>query len=570
MPAMQFEGMDILRNYQANHTTAAEITTGLISSEPLMPVEVDNVPVADVRGFTVGSHPPSFSAGHQIFKATGILMAANVISKLLGFGREILIAKSFGVSAQVDGFFVALALPDLIGAGFGGAIGVALVPGIVASLETGKSTRKRFLRYCLISTLLLGTIMLSVLLFNAKFLVALIAPGLNGVGLVVAVKVTKLFSLVTLGMLLFNVFGAMLQAFGKFAITAGAQVLFNGVTILALLLFAHRYGIAALAYGWTTAIGVAVALLGLSIIRRLAGGPADEVRFSEVSSVFWKAMQIVVVLSMPVAFFSVTRAFASNVGAGSVAVLGYVQRLFNVPADVVFSAVALGSYPSLARLSSDGHEQTMASTVDRLCRAIVLFSTLIATVEIASSRAIVSLVFQRGAFDFKATEATSAVLVMFIPALAALGVVTLVGRVFMSRQDPLRSLKPLLCGLALNVLASWLLVRKMELVGLAMASTISWFATAAMMIVLFRKHNHSFALGAFAIFFAKVAFIASISLVVARFAPGPGIVGLILRSSVISAFFTAGIWLFLPSERELLRSSVRHAQARLSLAFTSS
>ena len=69
---------------------------------------------------------------HGLLSATSLLVAANAASKLMGFAREVLTARAYGVSAQVDAFLVSLSVPDLVGSALGAAMAAALIPRLAA------------------------------------------------------------------------------------------------------------------------------------------------------------------------------------------------------------------------------------------------------------------------------------------------------------------------------------------------------------------------------------------------------------------------------------------------------
>src|SRR5258707_11853911 len=80
-----------------------------------------------------------------LLSATGLLIAANAASKLMGFTREILTARAYGVSAQVDAFLVALSVPDLVGSALGAAMAATLIPRL-ADLGTAPGQAQQYAR----------------------------------------------------------------------------------------------------------------------------------------------------------------------------------------------------------------------------------------------------------------------------------------------------------------------------------------------------------------------------------------------------------------------------------------
>jgi len=121
----------------------------------------------------------------------------------------------------------------------------------------------------------------------------------------------------------------------------------------------------------------------------------------------WKSFFLT---SIPSLVYVIARAIAARLQEGSVATLGYAQRLFQLPVEVVIMGVLLGTYPMLSKMSCQGNKRQLAVSVDELGRTLLLVSTLIASLMMVLSRDLVEVVFQRGAFDSHASLATSAVL----------------------------------------------------------------------------------------------------------------------------------------------------------------
>src|SRR3954467_555540 len=127
---------------------------------------------------------------NNIVKAVGLVTIVTVIGKLLGFGRESVIAAFFGASAQSDVYFVAAVIPTLLFAAISMAITTGLVPIYIEERNKDKAEASRMMSALSTFLLVLSVIFIALCMLFAPWLTKLFAPGFTGAQLDLAVDLT--------------------------------------------------------------------------------------------------------------------------------------------------------------------------------------------------------------------------------------------------------------------------------------------------------------------------------------------------------------------------------------------
>ncbi|MBM3315572.1 hypothetical protein FJY71_07015, partial [candidate division WOR-3 bacterium] len=240
------------------------------------------------------------------------------------------------------------------------------------------------------------------------------------------------------------------------------------VAIACLLLLARRLGIVGLAAGWTLGHVAALAVVLLPLVRagrRLLTRLSDAGtgRFLRLAA---PAMLLAAVQPLNIA---IGRAFASSLPAGSIAMLGYADRLFMLPTYILLASLTPVLLTKSSELSAAGRTVELRRHFSRLLAVLALTLIPVTLALVPLSEPLVRLIYQRGAFTAAAAQATARALACFglglFPAAAA-GVLAVA---FRGRKDMATPLAAMLCGTAANAGAALLLVGPMGIAGLALA-----------------------------------------------------------------------------------------------------
>jgi putative peptidoglycan lipid II flippase len=405
-------------------------------------------------------------------------------SRLLGFTRDAMVAALLGAGPVADAFLVAFQLVNVVRRLLAeGALNNALVPAWLAVRETkGAAAASAFAGRVLgtISTaLILITVAACVLM---SVIIAALAPGFAEATQDLAVDYARLM----LPYLAFagpaTVTMALLNAQGRFALTAFAPLLFNGALIAVMVLVFLKGGDvldAALALAAT--IGLAGLLQLLILILRSRGNhlatPLRVSLDSEMRGFLAKAVPGMVAGAGPQLLIVAGAVIASG-SPSAVSWLYFANRLIELPLGIVGVAVGAVLVPELARAVHTGDSRATAHAQSRgleLAIGLALPATLGL---MALSTPVVQLLFQHGAFSSSDTAGTSSALVWLALGLPAQVLIKALSPAFFARGDTATPLWATLKGLAVAIALAIVLGRLFDIRGIAAAIAFGAWSSA--------------------------------------------------------------------------------------------
>ncbi|NJD68515.1 MAG: murein biosynthesis integral membrane protein MurJ [candidate division NC10 bacterium] len=430
----------------------------------------------------------------KIARAAGVVSAATLLSRILGFVRDLIIARAFGAGTATDAFFAAFRLPNMLRELLGeGALSAAFIPVFTESFRTRGREGAWRLAWTVLSMLtLLLLAVSSVGIVFAPWLIRLIAPGFHAIPsqLDLAVYLTRVMFPYILLIGVAALFMAILNSQGHFATPALSPSVLNVAMIgCALFLTPHMDPpIVALAIG--VLIGGGGQLL-IQIPAILSGSRG--VRWS--LDVGDPAVGRIARLMTPgIAGLAVTQLnvfigtlLASLMGEGGISILYYAFRLIQLPIGLFGVAIATAAFPAMARQAASRSLREVGATVAYAIR-LVLFVTLPSMVGLMVFRVqIIQILFERGAFDRTVTLATADVLLFYAFGLGAYVSNRILVPAFYSLQDTATPVKIGMAAVVANIVASLLLMRPLGLAGLALATTLSSFVNLGLLLVCLQR-----------------------------------------------------------------------------------
>ncbi len=357
----------------------------------------------------------------------GLVATGNVLSRLLGFVREPVIAAVFGATARADAFEIASRVPNtLLEVAIGGAVAAVLVP-LLAGLSDPAAAARLFANVAIVTTLVLGGLV-AVGVLLAGPIVELLAPDLPAEAKPLAAAMLRFTLPAALLLGLSAVVSARLLAAERFLGPAFSVSSLNAVLVVSILALTPLLGPVAVAVGYLLGAGahLLVQLPGLLRIDPLGGRPAP-----------WRDPNLrrAIVLYLPVlagllvtqVVIMVDTRLASSTGEGSLAMMRFAARLQQFPLGAVVAAVALVLLPGLSRTAPAKFADLPAATeFARLlwsaARALAVGITPLALILILASEPVVRVVFARGQFLEAAVAPTALALVIYALALPLIAI----------------------------------------------------------------------------------------------------------------------------------------------------
>lgn len=429
----------------------------------------------------------------DIAKATIIIIIFTFLSKILGFGRDMALAYVFGISTDVDAYLVAYTVPNLLFAVIGSALSLVVIPIYNEYIIKGQKIEANLSlsRIFTLVTLIMTIILILGLVFS-KELMYLLAPGLSegSLNLASELNIIMISSIIFLGIT--KVFGGLLNANGIFGPPALNGVI-NNLFIIIFIFGGIWWGIEAVALG--TFVGVVVALLVQLPYHKAIKfkySPSLTLQDPGVKECLAQMVPIMVGVGITQLYLITDRLFASGLEMGSISAINYASKIVFLPEGIFVMAVSTAIFPKISRKYLENRMEDMVIILAKGFRLINFLALPASVGLIILSRPIVELIFQRGAFDAKATEMTSVALVCFSIGLLGLCLNPIITRGFYALKD---TKTPMYVGgisLFINVILSMFLLEKMDHAGLALANSISVMVNVIVMFYIFSIRAKTF------------------------------------------------------------------------------
>ena len=433
-----------------------------------------------------------------MFRAIATVGGWTMLSRILGFMRDILIAAYLGAGPMADAFFVALKLPNLFRRLFGeGAFNAAFVPAFAASLTRQGPAVARQLAERLATLMALWlTLLCGVGLIFMPQLLAVLAPGFPARGggqMELAVELTRIVFPYLVFICLTALVSGVLNAMGRFTAAAAAPVFFNILSMAALLGLAPFVASPAHALAWGVMASGAVqfgfvwwaaARAGMTlrpVLPRLS--PAEK-------SVLRKMVPGLLGAGVTQVNLAVDVIIASLLPVGAVSLLYYADRVAQLPLGVIGIAISTALLPTLAAQLSGGKPLSAHRSMNRGLEITLVLCVPAAVALAVLAQPIMTVLFQRGAFTAADARGAASVLMVYAAGLPAFVLVKALAPGFFARGD---TRTPVIIGLAcvalnlaLNLL--FLLTGWLGAPGIALATVVSaWVNAVAMGGLLARR-----------------------------------------------------------------------------------
>lgn len=382
----------------------------------------------------------------NLLRTLATVSGMTLLSRILGFVRDFVIARTFGAGAASDAFFVAFKLPNLLRRMFAeGAFSQAFVPilGEYKNQRTPEDTRTLVDHVASLLSMVLFAVT-AIGIAGAPFLVWISAPGFaeNADKFALTVTLTRITFPYILFMSLVALSGGILNTWSKFALPAFTPVLLN-LAFIGMALFAAPYfEPPVLALAWAVFIGGALQLMiQLPALRRIAMLPRP--------SINWRAawadpgvrriakLMVPALLGVSVSQISllINTVFASFLASGSVSWLYYADRLMEFPSGLLGAALGTILLPSLSRCHATQDFAEYSRLLDWGLRLTFLLAAPASLGLAILSIPLISTLFFHGAFSVNDVMQTRSALVAYSVGLTGLILVKVLAPGFYARQN---------------------------------------------------------------------------------------------------------------------------------------
>jgi putative peptidoglycan lipid II flippase len=433
---------------------------------------------------------PQLRQRHRVSIAgsTLFIMGATFASTLLGFLREVVSARYYGTSWQMDTFLAAATIPTILFGVFNGALVSALVPTFSEYLAHRKEDEAWRLANTVLNLLAIVLTTCAIVgYFTARWYVPIIAHGFSAPQMDVAIRMTRWLMPSIVAVSLSGVLSAMLNAYHRFRSAAMIGVAVNVVTISCVVLLARNMQIYALVLG--TTLGLTAQML-VQLPAFLSIGryrPTIDLKHPGLGKIWMLLGPIIVGSAAGQLALFFDRFFASTLSPGYIAGMNYATKLVNFPQQIFAAAIATVIFPLLAAQCARENRRGVARSVVTGLRLVNFITIPAVSALIVLAHPMVQALFERGTFQATATDLTSGLL-----PYAAIGLIALAANVVLTRccfacRETIWPVTISVVTVIVNVLLSLIWLPNLGAKGLLLANSVSQSMQAVLLLLVIAR-----------------------------------------------------------------------------------
>jgi putative peptidoglycan lipid II flippase len=426
----------------------------------------------------------------QIGEATWIVGVFSALMIAVGAARDVLTAASFGASDVMDAFMLAFSLSVCVYGILTSVIDTAFLPLYTERLKRQDASPSSLLFSISAATSSFLAVSTAILIVLVPHYMPLIASGFSGAKLLMTEHFCQgLLALVFLNGLA-GLFKAVHNAHFRFGVPSFTNVLVPLSALIFLILFREIMGVWSLVWGTMFGTLLKLVVMGPLVVGKMRQDGFGHLKGAEIRSVLaFSSLAAPLVLggSFARANTVVVQAIATKLPAGSVSILAYADRIFQVPVNLVALSLWTSIFPFLSREWEGGELSRFKETLAWGFRVVLIVVIPIAAVLIFGSGSLVGALFMRGAFDAKAAYSTSLVLTISGIGLVPVSLGYLFGRALHATRSMWTFAVVSLFNVTINAVGCVLLSRWWGIAGIAAAGTITFTLSTMLLAFLVRR-----------------------------------------------------------------------------------
>jgi putative peptidoglycan lipid II flippase len=416
-------------------------------------------------------------------------MLITIISKFLGFGRDIILSYFYGASSLSDVYLISMTIPTVILAIIGKGISAGFIP-LYTRIEKNSGLEKSnvFTNHVVNLVLFISTIIFIAGLLFTESLIKLFASGFEGETLKLTINFTRITLVGVYFIGLNYVYSAYLQVKQVFIIPVILGLPSNLIVIASIIISSFT-NVHILATGGLIAIMSQFLLL-------IAFGYKNSYRYKPKFDLKDENIRKIVILATPAILGTsvaqinllIDRTMASNLAVGGITALNYASTLSVVIIGIFVLSISSVLYPKISKICAENKMEELKSVLSGAISAVNVLVMPAAVGLMIFAFPIVELLFGRGQFDSQAVEMTANALFFYSLGIIGLSHREILANTFYSLQDTKTPMINSAIAMALNIGLNLLLSRFLGIGGLALASSISAiFCTVLLLFSLKRK-----------------------------------------------------------------------------------
>lgn len=431
----------------------------------------------------------------SLVKSTATIGLFTLLSRVLGFIRDITIASGIGASFLSDAFFVAFRIPNYLRRLFAeGAFNAAFVPQFVGTLDAdGPEKAREFAGEAMSFLLLILLIVTGLFIIFMPWLMVVLAPGFADDP--AKFDLTVLLTRITMPYIIFislvSLLGGVLNSRNKFGAVAATPVLMNLCLIIIPTLIAPWTPTLAHGLAWAVMISGIVQWLWLVWFCRkekLLPTLAIPRLTAQVRTLLKRIAPVALGAGVAQVNLFIDTIIATQFDSG-VSYLYYADRINELPLAVIGIAVGTALLPLLSRQIREGKQQEAHHSQNRAIELALFLSLPAAAALMVIAAPVIHVMFERGAFGPAETVATYHALIAFAFGLPAFVLAKILAPGFYANHDTNTPFKIAITCILINLTFNLILMFPLKHVGMALATSIAGWANVVLMVRALKKRS---------------------------------------------------------------------------------
>jgi len=429
----------------------------------------------------------------NLLKSTGTFSFFTLISRLLGYLRDILIAIFLGTGLLADAFFVAFRIPNTFRRLFSeGTFNAAFVPSYSSVLNNKKKSQD--FASSIFNLLILGLFFLVLIIeILMPLFVFLIAPGFEGdyQKMELAVTLTRITFPFLMFISLASFFSAILNSHNKFAIASAAPIILN-ILLIGVLLFGKILNdqlVYYLAYAVTGAGILQLIFLYFYVKKYFSPNINFSIKIDNKVKTFFKKLLPSIFSSGVTQINILIGTIIASFQTSAVSYLYYADRVYQI--NLAIAGIAIGTVilPQLSKYVQKQNKEKINLIQNKALELSLFLSIPAAMALLIASEEIISSLFGYGSFDELSVKNSAKALFYFAIGLPAFSLIKVFSAFFFARHNTKLPFYISLTSILLNIFISIIFFREIGFIIIPIATTISSWFNAIFLFIFLKKEN---------------------------------------------------------------------------------
>lgn len=422
---------------------------------------------------------------NRFIKATTILFILTILSKIIGFIRDMVLVSIYGASMTTDVYITSMRIPTTLFSIVTSALATTFIPKFYDIYNNkGKKESLNFTNNLINITLILSIILGMVAFIFAAPLVKVFAINFTGEKLDLAIKFTRILAFTILFLGINDILTCWLQIKENYNIPILMGIPYN-IVIISSIIISSKWKVEVLA------IGSFLAIMS-KLIFQLIYAYKTGYRYKLYINLKDENIKEIIILLMPVLIgvgvgqlnSIIDSSLASTLGDGIITILNSASKLDEILSGLFITTIISIMYPVFSKLSNDKESEEFIITIRRTINIIIIIMIPIIVGVIILAVPIVRVLFERGKFDSNSTILTAQAMRCYALGILAAGIGSVISRIFYSLKD---TKTPMINGtitIITNIVLNLIFIRYLGYIGLALATSLSYFVK---LVLSFKK-----------------------------------------------------------------------------------